>query len=352
MARNRNSLGPRIRCFAAMALDRPETDALFRHVKNTLKPISIDVFRVDRIEHNDDIDDRIISEIEKADFVLADLTFARPSVYFEAGYAQRGGPVIYTARSDHFQAKVDDPNGNLRVHFDLQMKNIIAWRNPGDAAFLKRLRSRALKVIAPIIVQKRAEKEEDRKAEDFQCLSLVDKLESLREAARSHFKRLKCRITELTSEHDAPAFLRFFAARSFLGGIVATKREGDVFRFVVFHPVSSITKSLCQSYRYSLFYRELYTEDVFGFPKWTPRQLKEDFMICSVSGSSGAARLAKEIPYLRRGDLDRTLVSSRRIKTKIGSVELDREVTVHVIDSTACLVNLERELNTRFPLQR
>jgi nucleoside 2-deoxyribosyltransferase len=352
LARIHNSPGPRIRCFAAMALDHPETDALFRHVEVTLKPIGIDVFRVDRIEHNDDIDDRIISEIEKADFVLADLTYARPSVYFEAGYAQRGGPVIYTARGDHFQAKVGDPNGNLRIHFDLQMKNIIAWNNPGDAAFLKHLRSRALKVIAPLIAQKRAEKEEDRKAEEFQCLSLVERLESLREVARSHFQRLKYRISEFTSENDRPAFLYFGAAKHCLGAIIATKREGDVFRFVFFHPVSSITKSLCQAYKYSLFYRELYTDEAFKIPQWTPRQLKDDFMICSVGGSSGAARIAKEIPYLRRGDLDRTLVPSRRIKTKIGSVELDREVTVHVIDSTACLVNLERELNTRFPLQR
>ena len=170
--------------------------------------------------------------------------------------------------------------------------------------------------------------------------------------ARSHFKRLNFRINELTSQDDQPAFLYFGAARHFLGAIIATKREGDVFRFVFVHPVSSITKSLCQAYKYSLFYQELYTAEAFKIPQWTPRQLKEDFVICSVSGSSGGARIAKEIPYLRRGDLDRTLVSSRGMKTRIGSVELDREVTVHVIDSTACLVNLERELNIRFPLQR
>jgi nucleoside 2-deoxyribosyltransferase len=83
--------------------------------------------RVDRIEHNDDIDDRIIAEIEKADLVITDLTYARPSVYFEAGYAQRAIPVVYTVRGDHFRARDADPHGNRQVHFDLKMRNIIAW---------------------------------------------------------------------------------------------------------------------------------------------------------------------------------------------------------------------------------
>ena len=73
---------------------------------------------VDRIEHNDNIDTRIISQTEAADLVIADLTYARPSVYFEAGYAQRAIPVIFTARSDHFTERDNDPNGNRHVHFD------------------------------------------------------------------------------------------------------------------------------------------------------------------------------------------------------------------------------------------
>src|SRR6516165_8184298 len=138
-----------LRCFVAMAFGHPDADAVYDTIKKALRPMHIKSVRADRIEHNDDIDDRIIAEIERADFVLADLTYARPSVYFEAGYAQRSVPVIYTARRDHFKDRPDDPNGNLRVHFDLQMRNIIAWSGGDDRNFLKRLKSRITKVIAP-----------------------------------------------------------------------------------------------------------------------------------------------------------------------------------------------------------
>jgi nucleoside 2-deoxyribosyltransferase len=82
----------KLRCFAAMAFGQKDTDAIFKILRRTLAPLGINAQRVDRIEHNDNIDTRIISEIEAADLVIADLTYARPSVYFEAGYAQRAIP--------------------------------------------------------------------------------------------------------------------------------------------------------------------------------------------------------------------------------------------------------------------
>ncbi len=39
----------------------------------------------DRLMHNEHIDQKILREIEAAHVVVADLTFARPSVYWEAG---------------------------------------------------------------------------------------------------------------------------------------------------------------------------------------------------------------------------------------------------------------------------
>jgi hypothetical protein len=54
----------KLRCFVAMAFGQKGTDAIFRALRQ----------RVDRIEHNDNIDTRIIWEIEAADLVIADLT--------------------------------------------------------------------------------------------------------------------------------------------------------------------------------------------------------------------------------------------------------------------------------------
>src|SRR5579859_2735151 len=125
----------KLHCFVAMAFGQTDTDAIFKILKKTLVPLAINAQRVDRIEHNDNIDTRIISEIEAADLVIADLTYARSSVYFEAGYAQRAIPVIFTARSDHFRERDNDPNGNRHVHFDLKKRNIIAWSSPSDETF-------------------------------------------------------------------------------------------------------------------------------------------------------------------------------------------------------------------------
>ena len=56
---------------------------------------------INRREDNRDINHQIIEQLNACDFCITDLTYTRPSVYFEAGYAQRAVDVIYTVRSDH-----------------------------------------------------------------------------------------------------------------------------------------------------------------------------------------------------------------------------------------------------------
>ena len=120
-----------LRCFVASAFGYPDVDKVFTHgIRPVLKKMGVIAQRVDKIEHNDDIDDRIFALLNKADLCIADLTYARPSVYYEAGYAAgQGKPVIYIVRTDHFRRRTpdEDPQDKLRVHFDLQMKNIIRW---------------------------------------------------------------------------------------------------------------------------------------------------------------------------------------------------------------------------------
>lgn len=125
-------------CFVAMAFGYKDTDKVYDHlIAPILRNKDVEPVRIDCIEFNDDIDDRIISELKRCDFAVADLTYARPSVYFEAGFAQRSVPIIYTCRKDHFSPSADDQFGNLRVHFDLQMKNIIPWSSSSDSKFAK-----------------------------------------------------------------------------------------------------------------------------------------------------------------------------------------------------------------------
>jgi nucleoside 2-deoxyribosyltransferase len=94
--------------------------------------------RVDSIEHNQKIDDRIIGEIRRSGLVIADFTGNRGGVYFEAGYAQGLGlPVIWTCRADY----VD------RLHFDTRQYNHIVWNTPTELQ--EKLRQRIAATVLP-----------------------------------------------------------------------------------------------------------------------------------------------------------------------------------------------------------
>jgi nucleoside 2-deoxyribosyltransferase len=127
-------------CFVAMAFGWEDTDAFYeKQILPTLKRNGIKPIIINRHQSNDDLNFQIFEQLDKADFCIADLTYTRPSVYFEAGYAQRAIPVIYTVRKDHFgKGQPED----LRVHFDLQMKPIIDWKDASDTTFSNRLEKR------------------------------------------------------------------------------------------------------------------------------------------------------------------------------------------------------------------
>lgn len=155
----------KLRCFVAMAFGHEDTDSIY---EQSIKPAIIEAgltpIRIDKLVHNDRIDARIRSEIEKADILIADLTYARPSVYWEAGFAERVIPVIYTCRADHFLVSPDDKFGNQKVHFDLANANIMQWVEKDHKKFNKELLKRINFVAEGKREQKQNEllKKEDR----------------------------------------------------------------------------------------------------------------------------------------------------------------------------------------------
>lgn len=95
-------------------------------------------YRVDKAEHNERIDDLIISEIKRSKFLVADLTFQRNGVYFEAGMMTGlGRPVIFTVKEE------DADN----VHFDTRQYKQIRWKNAAD------LREQLHRRIAATIIE-------------------------------------------------------------------------------------------------------------------------------------------------------------------------------------------------------
>lgn len=108
---------------------RPATEAIC----NTLTSMGYAAKILMVPESNDLVDIEIYEGIRESRFVVADLTYNRQSVYYEAGFAHGLGlDVILTCRSDHFDDKSDE---STYVHFDLNHRPIIVY---GDVAELEK----------------------------------------------------------------------------------------------------------------------------------------------------------------------------------------------------------------------
>ena len=113
--------------FVAMWFGSEVASAYFEGIAPAIEANGFDAVRIDSREHNNKIDDEIISEIRHARFVVADFSCgedgARGGVYFEAGFAMAlGKPVIFTVRGADL----------ARVHFDTRQYNHIVWEAPDD----------------------------------------------------------------------------------------------------------------------------------------------------------------------------------------------------------------------------
>ncbi len=87
--------------FIAMPIrgsDDPSEDVLDTIIA-TCTELGIYVERIDQVESNEKITDRILDSIRNSEFVIVDLTDNRPNVFYEAGFAQGiGRTPIYIAK--------------------------------------------------------------------------------------------------------------------------------------------------------------------------------------------------------------------------------------------------------------
>lgn len=87
--------------FVAMAMDPidPALEDILDAIKDGASKCGVTAERIDEAHSNEPITARMLGAIEMAEFVVVDLTHARPNVFYEAGYAQGLGKTpIYTAR--------------------------------------------------------------------------------------------------------------------------------------------------------------------------------------------------------------------------------------------------------------
>ena len=111
-------------CFVAMSAHPDLNDA---YDNGILKAVEDDchfkALRVDRSQHNDNINDKIMAGIRQAQFMVADFTRQRQNVYFEAGLALGiGRPVVWTCHNNEFDT----------LHFDTKPFNFVRWSTPAE----------------------------------------------------------------------------------------------------------------------------------------------------------------------------------------------------------------------------
>jgi hypothetical protein len=253
------------KCFIAMAFDHDDTDALYDDqilpilVRNNIQPIIIN-----RQQSNLDLNIQIIQELLGCDFCITDLTYARPSVYYETGFAERLVPVIYTVRSDHLGRSQPD---DQRVHFDLQMKPLIIWKNASDEKFSNELEKR---IKATFLVDwNRKQKdllEINESEEGFLALSQLEKQALLRQKTISVLNKLGFRNWN-APKHPNRTYTYEEILLGRVNDVNSTKTKKKALSIVIVNAFTSSTKSTLKKLqeRYETWrFPEIFGYEVIG----------------------------------------------------------------------------------------
>jgi len=106
----------------------PGMDSVYTNgIKPAVEEAGYKCVRIDKTEHSDKICDKIIAEIRRSDFIIADFTGNRGGVYYEAGFAHGlNMPVIWLGKSSYFWNS--DGTKNEEIHFDIRQYNFIFYK--------------------------------------------------------------------------------------------------------------------------------------------------------------------------------------------------------------------------------
>lgn len=99
----------------------PELTDVADSVRSVFRSFGVHAIRADDIEHDGLITERVLNEIKTSEFLFADLTGARPNVYYEIGFAHALGKKVILFRKS-----------GTGIHFDLAGYNCPEYENLRD----------------------------------------------------------------------------------------------------------------------------------------------------------------------------------------------------------------------------
>jgi hypothetical protein len=109
--------------FNAKGIDKAVRDGFKRAIEEP--PCGLTLINLKTMEHNDNINDRMMAELRRAEVIVADFTGNRPNVYFEAGLGKAWGKeVVFTCSNTSFKS--------VGLHFDTSPFKHIVWNDAED----------------------------------------------------------------------------------------------------------------------------------------------------------------------------------------------------------------------------
>lgn len=121
-----------------------EMQTIYKEVfEKAIKDVHLNPIIISEEEPDEPVDVEALNQIRQCRFMICDLTYARPSVYFEAGYAIAIGiKVLFTSREDHNSDHPKFDAQNNKIHFDLRNRQITWWKPDNLSEFKGELNDR------------------------------------------------------------------------------------------------------------------------------------------------------------------------------------------------------------------
>ncbi len=100
-----------------------ETEYIAEAFKKAILSVGYIPYKMDEIEHNNQIIPEMFYEISRSKMLVIDVTIPNLGAYYEAGYAQAlGKEVIVCCKKENIQ----------NAHFDISQKNMIVWKTEDE----------------------------------------------------------------------------------------------------------------------------------------------------------------------------------------------------------------------------